>query len=174
PPLGPERSARRAGKPFRGASGGDCAGRSRRRPAGPRARASPPAPGRARAPPRRVSGPSALLPDEEVRPSVLRPAALRALAAQRPLRAVAQQGDAGAVDSQRDQVVPGGRRPALAERDVVLVGAALVGVALDQQERAGIGPEPARVVLEECPILAPDRVAVELEVDVTERGDLAE
>src|SRR6266571_1790750 len=59
--------------------------------------------------------------DEEVRASVLGPAALGVLGADGPLLAVGDDGDAGGRQSLREQVVHGRPRAPLAQRQVVLV-----------------------------------------------------
>ena len=67
----------------------------------------------------------------------------------------------------RDQVVHGRLRAPLAERQVVLVGAALVAVALDQHEVV-VGLQPRRVGVEHLRVGRPDIVLVEVEEDVLE------
>src|SRR5215470_18361967 len=68
----------------------------------------------------------------EVRAAILRPALLAVLGAHRSLFTVRDDRDARRPHAVRGEVVLGGLRAALAERDVVGVGAALVAVALDQ------------------------------------------
>ena len=53
----------------------------------------------------------------------------------------------------------------LAERDVVLARAALVGVALQRDARVAVGREVLRMRLDDRLVLVGDREAVELEVD---------
>src|SRR5947207_13169517 len=72
--------------------------------------------------------------DEDVRASVLSPAALGVLGADGPLLAVGEDGDAGGRQSLREQVVDGRPRAPLAQRHVVLVRAALVAVPRDAYE----------------------------------------
>src|SRR5262245_21039511 len=77
--------------------------------------------------------------DGEVGAAVLRPALLGVLGADRTLLAVADAGDALALHAVRDEVVHRRARATVTERDVVLVGAALVGVAFDEHEVLRIG-----------------------------------
>src|SRR5262249_57530028 len=82
-------------------------------------------------------------PDQEVVAPVLGPAGLAALLADRALEPVADDRDAIGLDSERGQIAHGRFRAPLAERQVVLGSPALVAVALDEQEGARIGLEPA-------------------------------
>src|SRR5207249_3015332 len=72
---------------------------------------------------------------QEVGPAVLRPARLVLLRTDRLLCPEAHDRYALGRDATRDEVVAGRARPALAEGEVVLGGAALVAVPLDQHER---------------------------------------
>src|SRR6185295_20096088 len=71
--------------------------------------------------------------DDHVAAAVLRPAALLALGADRPLLAVGERAQARVRDAERGEVVLDRVGAALAERQVELVRAALVGVAFDQE-----------------------------------------
>src|SRR5262245_66257050 len=99
--------------------------------------------------------------DGEVGAAVLRPALLGVLGAERPLLAVADARDALALHAVRDEVVHRRARAAVTERDVVLVGAPLVGVALDQQEVLRVGLHPLRARLEHLGGVGADVVAVD-------------
>src|SRR5688500_17004876 len=83
--------------------------------------------------------------DDEVRAAVLRPAALAALGAEGSLFAVADGADSRACHAQRLQVLAGGVGAAVGERQVVLVGAALVTVAFQRDHQAGLRGEELRV-----------------------------
>src|SRR5213079_1766549 len=72
--------------------------------------------------------------DQEVAAPVLLPARVVVLAAQRSLLAVTDDRDAGRLDALGHEVVHRGLRAPLAERQVVLVGAPLVAVSLDEKE----------------------------------------
>src|SRR3989442_12114228 len=72
--------------------------------------------------------------DEEVRASVPGPAALGMLGADGSLLTVGDDGDAGGRQSLREEEVHGRPRTPLAQRQVVLVRAALVTVPLEEQE----------------------------------------
>src|SRR5947209_14934921 len=111
---------------------------------------------------------TSLLLDEEVAPTVLAPARLGVLVAQRALLAIADHGDPRAVDSDRHDVVSCRLGPALAEGEVVLVRAPLVTVTLDQHERGRVGLQPVGVLVEDRFVLWPHVVLVVVEVNVTE------
>src|SRR5688572_14896095 len=84
--------------------------------------------------------------DDEVRAAVLRPAALAALGAEGSLFAVTDGADSRACHAQRLQVLASGVGAAVGERQVVLVGAALVAVAFQRDHQAGLRGEELRVL----------------------------
>src|SRR4029450_3080160 len=86
--------------------------------------------------------------DEEVRAAILRPTRLGLLGANRPLLPVADDGDAVGLDTLGHEIVHRRFRAPLAERQVVLVGAALVAVAFDQHEVVAVRLQPPRVCVE--------------------------
>src|SRR5882762_10202273 len=106
--------------------------------------------------------------DEEVRASVPGPAALGVLGADGPLLAVGDDGDAGGRQSLREQVVHGRSRAPLAQRQVVLIRAALVAVPLDEHEVIAPRLQPRGIGIEGLGILGADVGLVEVEVDVLE------
>src|SRR5438034_3086365 len=112
--------------------------------------------------------------DEEVAPTVLAPARLGVLVAERALLAIADQGDPRAVDPDRHDVVSRRLGPALAESEVVLVRAPLVTVALDQHDRVWVGLQPVGVLVEDRLVLGPHVVLVVVEVNVAEGPRLRE
>src|SRR5207302_10947541 len=102
---------------------------------------------------------------EKVRAAILRPTRLGLLVANRPLLAIADDRDAIGLDALGDEIVHRRLRAPLAERQVVLVGAALVAVALDQQEVVGVRLQPRRVRIEGLGVLGADIVLVKIEID---------
>src|SRR5712692_2347691 len=108
--------------------------------------------------------------DQEVSVTVLGPAGLVVVGADRPLLAVGDDAHAALRHPLADQIVHGRLGPALAERDVVLIGAPLVAVALDEHEHAGVALQPGRVGVERLGVGGPDLVLVEVEVDVLQVG----
>src|SRR5215510_5108944 len=106
--------------------------------------------------------------DAEVRATVLGPALLAGLPARRALLAVADDRDATRRDALRHEEVARRPRAALTQGQVVLVGATLVGVALDQDQVLRVGLEPARVHFEDLGGFRKDVRPIELEVDVLE------
>src|ERR1051325_9120718 len=72
--------------------------------------------------------------DREVRAAVLLPAVLAALAAERTLLAIAHGAQPLGADAEGRQVLLGGVGAPVAQRQVVVVGAALVGVAFDGED----------------------------------------
>src|SRR5262245_59747289 len=104
--------------------------------------------------------------DEEVIAAILGPACLVALGAERALLAVADDREAGGLQTLRDQVIHGGLGPALTKGEVVLDGSSLVAVPFDQHELARVRLEPARVFIEDLRGIGPDVVFVEVEEDV--------
>ena len=101
----------------------------------------------------------------EVIPSVLGPACLGLFRTDGLLLSEAHRADPVLRDAQVRQVLRSGVRPALAQGHVVLVGPALVAVALDNHLRAGVLLEPLGIALERIAELGLDDVLVELEVD---------
>src|SRR2546423_2130220 len=93
---------------------------------------------------------------------------LRAL---RALFAVADDRDAARLHTLRHEVVHRGLGPPLAERQVVLVGAALVAVALDEDQEVQVGLQPRRVGVEDLRVLGPDLVLVEVEERIAQCRD---
>src|SRR3989442_895660 len=102
---------------------------------------------------------------EQVRAAVLGPARLVRLRALRLFLAVGDDRDAAGLDAVSDEVVLGGLRAALAEREVVLHGAALVAVALDQHEVPRVRLQPIDVPGERRGLGGAEGVLVEVEVD---------
>ena len=102
--------------------------------------------------------------------AVLRPAGLGVLGAGRPLFAVADDRDTGRRHAVRDEVVHRGLGAPLAQRHVVLVGAALVAVALDQEQPVTVRLQPRRIGVEDPGVAGADLVLVEVEVHVLELG----
>src|SRR5215813_8568892 len=78
-----------------------------------------------------LSAPGLLALREEVVPAVLRPAALVVLSAHRPFLAVGDHGDAICSDALGLQIAHGRLCTAFPEGQVVLVGPALVAVAVN-------------------------------------------
>src|SRR5437667_8893665 len=103
---------------------------------------------------------------QEVIAPVPGPAGLVVLIANRALLAVAHDRDPGRADALGDEVVHRGLRAPLAERQIVGVGAPLVGVALDQHLVARVGLQPAGVGVEEFRISRTPIVPVALRCEV--------
>src|SRR5688572_26026883 len=101
---------------------------------------------------------------------VLRPARLVGLRAGRDLLAVGNRLQAVAGHAQGDEVVESRPRPALAEGEVVLDGAALVAVALDRHPEEVELLERLRVLGEHRAVRFPDVRAVVVEADVLEEA----
>src|SRR5215218_6549739 len=80
--------------------------------------------------------------------AVLRPARDVVAGRDRTLLAVGDGADARAGDAARGEVVAHHLRAAGAEREIVLAGAALVGVALDQEGVARVARQPRRLLVE--------------------------
>ena len=106
-----------------------------------------------------------------MRAAILAPARLVLLVANRPLLAVADDGDAVRLDALGDEVIHRRLCATLAERQVVLVGAALIAVSFDKYEVLGVRLQPGGVGIEGLRVLGPDVVLVELEEDVLQSGD---
>src|SRR4029077_12444973 len=106
--------------------------------------------------------------DHEVAAAILRPTRLGLLLAERPLLSVGDRLDAAAVDAERNEVVLGGVGAPLAEREDVLVGAAVVAVALDEDlDRAEL-LQPLGVRGQGRPRVVAQLVLVVVEVRVLE------
>ena len=110
--------------------------------------------------------------DGEVRAAVPRPALLVGLLAERDLLAVRHRLQAGGVDAQRDQVVVGGLRAPLAQRQVVLDRAALVAVALDRDAEEVELLQGVGVLRQDRAVAVAQVGAVVVEVDVGEQAHL--
>src|SRR5262245_38424196 len=80
--------------------------------------------------------------------AVLRPAGDVVAYRDRPFLAVGDRAHAADLDAARGKVVAHRLGATGPERDVVFAGAALVGVALDQEGVARIGAQPLRLLLE--------------------------
>src|SRR5262245_7876415 len=101
---------------------------------------------------------------------ILRPARLGLLGADRALLAVRDERESARVDALRHEIVHRRLGPALAQRQVVLGGPALVTVALDQHELVGIRLEVRRAGVEDLGVARTDVRLVEVEIDVLQRG----
>jgi hypothetical protein len=88
------------------------------------------------------------------------------LDADRPLLAVRDRHHPLRRDAVRDQVPPRGRRSQIAQAEIVVARAALVGVALDQDQTGGIRSDPRRVLVEDGRVLRADRIGLVVEVDI--------
>src|SRR4051812_26467525 len=104
--------------------------------------------------------------DDHVRAAVLRPAALRLLGADRPLFTVGDGAHAGAGHSQGGEIVAHGAGAALAQGEVVLVGAARVGVALDGHRELRLALEKVGVARQLLPGVVGEGALVVVEIDV--------
>ena len=102
------------------------------------------------------------------------PARFLVLRADGPFLAVADGAQPVGLDAQRGQVPFHGIRPTLAQRQIVLIGAPLVAVALDLHLDGGVRRQPLRVLLEHGLHVIPDIRLVEVKVDRFQcRDDLA-
>jgi hypothetical protein len=110
-----------------------------------------------------------LLHEEDATP-VGGAARLGLLLAQGALFAVGDEEQAARRDALTDQVVRGGAGAALAERQVVLAGAAVVAVALDENDLAALPLEPVRDGIEDLRVARADARVIEVEADVPERA----
>src|SRR5690349_8980388 len=108
--------------------------------------------------------------DTEVIASVLLPAGFVVLGANRALLAVRHEVEAICRYSVVNEVPLGACRTALAEGQVVLVGATLVSVTLDTNSHTRVGLQPRYLRVECCSRIRSDRRLVEVKVD--RRGDL--
>src|SRR5712692_5085432 len=109
-----------------------------------------------------------------MRPAVLGPAALAVLRAERPLLTEADHRDPIRLHALRDEVFQRRFGAVVAEGQIVFVRAAVVAVALDQDEVTRMSPQPLGVRGEHRRLLGTDVVLVEVEVDVPELGDRRE
>src|SRR5262249_32940809 len=107
---------------------------------------------------------------EKLRATIRRPARLGVLGARRPLLTIRHGGDALGLHAARDEVCLRGLRASLAEGEVVFGRAALVAVALDQDEQFGVCREPGRIRVEDLRVAGADVRLVEVEVNGLERG----
>src|SRR5690606_16143181 len=105
----------------------------------------------------------------EVYTPVPAPALLGLLLADRELLAVADRRQALGRDAEADEVIARRGRPAGAEREVVLDGAAVVAVAFDLDARGRVRAEPFGVQAQRVARFAAQRRRVVVEVDVVER-----
>src|SRR5690348_6268914 len=95
---------------------------------------------------------------------VLGPGLLVVPRVHRPLFAERHHVDPAGVDPVRHQVGLRGRRPAVAEGQVVLLGTPLVAVPGDPDPHRGVGLENRNLLIEERLVRRPDLVPVEIEV----------
>src|SRR3954462_1640787 len=107
--------------------------------------------------------------DTEVIATVLLPAGLVVLGANRALLAVRHEVEAICRNAVVNEVPLGACRTALAEGQVVLVGATLVSVTLDTDSHARVSLQPGEFRIECSGRIRSDRRLVEVEVD--RRGD---
>src|SRR6185369_8473243 len=89
-----------------------------------------------------------LLVDRSHAAAVLRPAAFVRLGALRTLLAVGDHGQAAGIDAEGSQVVGDRVGATLTQRQVVLAGAALVGMAFDGDGHRRMLSEPSRLLLQ--------------------------
>src|SRR5689334_5735336 len=108
--------------------------------------------------------------DTEVVATVLLPAGFVVLGANRALLAVRHEVEAICCNSVVDEVPLGACRTALAEGQVVLIGATLVSVTLDTNPHSRVSLQPWNLRVECCSRIRSDRRLVEVEVD--RAGDL--
>src|SRR5262245_25398241 len=120
------------------------------------------------------SGSCALAADDELAAAVPLPGRLVVTLDRGLGLAVAHSVDLGGGDAAVDQVLLHGARTALAEREVVLLAAALVAVALDRDHLpARVRADRPDVLLEQHARVALERGAVVVEVDGLEQPALA-
>src|SRR2546423_9411656 len=109
---------------------------------------------------------------EHVAAAVRRPAFLAVLGARRLLLAQAHRLDlVFARAKEREHLLHAVGAP-LAQADVVLAAAALVGIALDEHLRRGVLAQKLRVRLDDLAVLVLDVVLVVLEIDRAPREDV--
>src|SRR5688500_12311727 len=103
--------------------------------------------------------------DDEVIAAVALPALLVVLGADRTLFTVADEVEPAGVDAMLDEVLLRGGCTTLTEGQVVLIRAALVGVAFDAYPHSGVGREPRDLAIECRSGVRTDIGLVEVEVD---------
>src|SRR4051812_25321775 len=103
--------------------------------------------------------------DTEVVATVLLPAGFVVLGANRALLAVGHEVEAICRNAVVNEVPLGGSRTALAEGQVVLVGATLVSVTLDTDSHTRVSLQPRDLAIECSSRIRSDRRLVEVEVD---------
>src|SRR6266566_3304805 len=103
--------------------------------------------------------------DTEVIATVLLPAGFVVLRANRALLAIAHEVEAICRNAVVNEVPLGACRTALAEGQVVLVGATLVSVTLDTNSHSGVSLQPWNLRVECSSRIRSDRRLVEVEVD---------
>src|SRR5256714_1014427 len=103
--------------------------------------------------------------DTEIIATVLLPAGFVVLGANRALLAVAHEVEAICRNAVVNEVPLGACRTALAEGQVVLVGATFVGVTLDTNSHSGVSLQPWNLRVERSSRIRSDRRLVEVEVD---------
>src|SRR6266545_5089794 len=96
---------------------------------------------------------------------VLRPGGLVVTVHGRPLLAPRLRFDAARIDAMAYEVLLRGLRAAIAERQVVLIRAALVAVPADPNPQIGIGLHDRDLLIERAHVVATDVRLVEVEVD---------
>src|ERR1700757_2203882 len=105
--------------------------------------------------------------------TVLRPAALVVILARGKLLAVADCRDSAAGDTERHQIILRGLRAFCAERDIVLLGAALIAMPLDLNPALRVGLQPARVGAQHRAVLRLGPVLIVREMDNAQRTTVA-
>src|SRR6266566_8857593 len=103
--------------------------------------------------------------DTEVIATVLLPAGFVMLGANRALLAIAHEVEAICRNAVVNEVPLGACRTALAEGQVVLVGATLVSVTLNTYPHTRVSLQPRELAIECSSRIRPDRRLVEVEVD---------
>src|SRR5438552_18977195 len=103
--------------------------------------------------------------DTEVIATVLLPAGFVVLGANRALLAIAHEVEAICRNAVVNEVPLGACRTALAEGQVVLVGATLVSVTLDTNSHSGVSLQERNLLIECRSRIRSDRRLVEVEVD---------
>src|SRR4029077_15151139 len=103
--------------------------------------------------------------DTEVIATVLLPAGFVVLGANRALLAIAHEVEAICRNTVVNEVPLGRSRTALAEGQVVLVGATLVSVTLDANSHSRVSLQIGNLHIECCSCIRSDRRLVEVEVD---------
>src|SRR3954471_19028811 len=103
--------------------------------------------------------------DTEVIATVLLPAGFVVLGANRALLAARHEVEGICLNDVANEVPLGGSRTALAEGQVVLVGATLVSVTLDTDSHTRVSLQPRDLAIECSSRIRSDRRLVEVEVD---------